>query len=54
MGHGSKDNRVLAVEQCTEEMRLLAEAAAAKAEKDTKLWQTLGFIGGACLTILLL
>ena len=54
LGHGMQENRCLAVEQAAEEMRLLAERSAAKAEKDVKLWQTLGLIGGLCLTILLL
>lgn len=54
LGHGTKDSRCLALEQSTEEMRLLAQNASIRAEKDAKLWQTLGFIGGACLTILLL
>ena len=54
LGHGSKECRVLAVEQAAEEIRLLAQSAAAKADKDAKLWQTLGFTGGICLTILLL
>jgi len=35
-------------------MQLLAESASIRAEKDVKLWQTLGFTGGICLTILLL
>ena len=54
LGHGSKENRCLAVHQAAQELEFLAQGAANKAEKDTKLWQTLGFIGGACLTILLL
>ncbi len=54
LSHGTKESRCLAVKQSAEEMALLAQSAAAKAEKDVKLWQTLGFIGGACLTILLL
>lgn len=54
LGHGSQENRCLAVEQSAAEMRLLAESASTKAEKDAKLWQTLGFTGGACLTIMLL
>ena len=54
LGHGTKENRCLAVKQALQEIDLLAQSAAAKAEKDTKLWQTLGFIGGICLTILLL
>ena len=54
MGHGSRESRVLAAEQAAAELRLLATAASAKAEKDAKMWQTLGFTGGACLTIMLL
>lgn len=54
LGHGSLENRCLAVEQAADEMALLAQNAAAKAEKDAKLWQTLGLIGGGCLTILMI
>ena len=54
LGQGSKESRVLALEQASKEMKLLADAASARAEKDVKLWQTLGFTGGICLTILLL
>lgn len=54
LGHGSQESRCLAAEQAAEELRLLAGAASTKAEKDAKLWQTLGFTGGACLTIMLL
>ena len=54
ISRGSKDSRLLALEQCADEIQLLAETAAAKAEKDVRLWQTLGLIGGICLTILLL
>ena len=54
LGHGSRNNRILAAEQCRDEMRLLAKSAAEKAEKDAKLWQTLGLTGGICLTILIL
>ena len=54
LGHGMQENRCQAVMQAAEEMQLLAQAAAQKAEKDVKLWQTLGMIGGLCLMILLL
>lgn len=54
LGHGSRDSRRLAVEQAVREIEHLAQQASARAEKDVKLWQTLGFIGGTCLTILLL
>lgn len=54
LGRGSKESRILALEQARDELRLLAQAASARADKDVKLWQTLGLVGGACLTILLL
>lgn len=54
LGHGLQENRCQAVQQATEEMRMLADQAASRAEKDVRLWQTLGLIGGLCLTILLL
>ena len=54
LGQGTRESRCLALEQAAGELRLMAESAAARAEKDVKLWQTLGFIGGTCLTILLL
>lgn len=54
LGQGSKESRVLALEQAAKEMQLLAESASGRAEKDVKLWQTLGFTSGICLTILLL
>lgn len=54
LGRGTKESRCLAIAQAAEEMRLLAQSASTKAEKDAKLWQTLGFVGGACLTIMLL
>lgn len=54
IGQGSKESRVLALEQAAKEMQLQAESASVKVEKDVKLWQTLGFTGGICLTILLL
>lgn len=54
LGRGTQASRLLAVEQATQEMQLMAEAASAKADKDAKLWQTLGFVGGTCLTIMLL
>lgn len=54
LGRGSRDSRCLALEQAARETELLARRASARAEKDVKLWQTLGLIGGTCLTILLL
>ncbi len=54
LGRGTKESRCLAVEQAAQEMELLAKSAAEKADKDAKLWQKLGLIGGISLTILLL
>ena len=54
LGHGSKASRSLAVDQAAAEIRLLAEQAEAIAARDAKMWQTLGLIGGACLTLMLL
>lgn len=54
LGHGTQSSRCLAAEQAAAEFRLLADGASARAEKDAKLWQTLGFTGGICLTIMLL
>ncbi len=54
LGHGTKESRCLSVEQAAQEMALIARSAADKAEKDAKLWQKLGLIGGISLTILLL
>lgn len=54
LSRGSRESRVLAARQTAEEIRLLADSAAATAAKDARLWQTLGLIGGICLTILLL
>jgi len=54
LGRGSRESRHLAVTQTAREIDLLAQRASSAAEKDVKLWQTLGFLGGICLTILLL
>lgn len=54
LGHGSQESRCLAAKQAADEFHLLAEKASAKAQKDVRLWQTLGFLGGLCLTIMLL
>lgn len=54
LGHGTKESRSLAAAQAAQELQLLQTKANAAAEKDVKLWQTLGLVGGLCLTILLL
>lgn len=54
LGRGTQASRLLAVKQVAQEMQLLAAEASTRADKDVKLWQTLGFVGGVCLTIMLL
>lgn len=54
LGHGSQASRCLAAEQAASELRLLADTASSRAEKDARLWQTLGAAAGACLTIMLI
>ncbi len=54
LGRGTKESRCQALEQAAQEMDLMARTAADKADKDAKLWQKLGLIGGISLTILLL
>lgn len=54
LGRGTQSSRCLALEQAAGEMRLLAQNASIRVEKDAKLWQTLGLTGGICLTIMLL
>ena len=54
LGRGTKENRLLALEQSIAELELLASSAAQKAAKDSRLWLTLGMTGGICLTLFLL
>ena len=54
LGRGTVESRVQVVRQAAEEVSLMHVQASAKATKDVKLYQTLGIIGGTCLTILLL
>ena len=54
LGRGSKESRILAVNQAADEITLLAKVACSRAEKDVRLWQTLGLTAGICLTILLI
>lgn len=54
LGQGTLDSRIHAVQHAVEEISLLAAQANARAEKDVRLWRTLGWLGGACLTLLLL
>lgn len=54
LGRGSAESRSLAAEQTGAAFSQMASHAEALAAKDAKLWQTLGWTGGACLTLLLL
>lgn len=54
LARGSLDSRVLAVRQAAAEIGLLASASREKAGQDARMWATLGWTGGACLTLLLL
>lgn len=54
ISHGSADSRVHAARSAAEEVSLLAESAHQRAEKDARLFQTLGWVGGLCLTMMLL
>lgn len=54
LGRGSAANRQLALQQAGEAMQLVADQTAERAARDAKLYATLGWTGGACLTILLL
>lgn len=52
--HGSLAARVQAVAQAQAEMTCLAQEADAVAQRDARMWSQLGWLAGACLTILLL
>lgn len=52
--HGSLAARVQAVSQAQGEMASLAQAAEEVARRDARMWSQLGWLAGACLTILLL
>lgn len=54
LSHGSLESRCLACEHACAAMSQLSAEAAGRAARDAKLFQTLGFTGGACLTLLLL
>lgn len=51
---GSLERRTLAVTQATQEIALLAQASQEKARQDARMWATLGWTCGACLTLMLL
>lgn len=54
IGHGDAAGRALAAEQAARELSCLAEQAEKRAANDVGLYRTLGWTGGACLTLLLL
>ena len=54
LGRGSLEARCQAVSQSAQELALLAAQARQCADKDAAMWRNLGFIGGACLTLMLL
>ena len=51
---GSLVSRCQAVDQTAAEIALMASSARDKAAKDARMWTTLGFVGGACLTLVLI
>lgn len=54
LGRGSLESRRQAVEQAAEEIALLSASASAKAATDARMWTTLGWTCGACLTLMLI
>lgn len=54
LGHGAGAGRVQAVRQADAAVMLLAEQFSERARRDAKVYTTLGWTGGACLTLLLL
>lgn len=53
LGTGSLDMRLQGLAATQEELKLLSAASAETAAKDAKMWSQLGWIGGACLVVLL-
>ena len=54
LGRGSLEMRCQAISQAAEELALLAKQSRENADRDATMWRNLGFIGGACLTLMLL
>lgn len=54
LSHGSLESRQQAVQHAADELALLSAQAREKSLKDEKMWRTLGLLGGACVTIMLL
>lgn len=54
LGRGDAESRSLACGQAAGELSAMAERAERRAAADARLWRTLGWTGGVCLTLLLL
>lgn len=54
LGRGDAESMALACHQASAELDLLASHAEKRAATDARLWRTLGWTAGACMTILLL
>lgn len=54
LSRGSLESRILSVEQAAQALRLRQQTAAEKSSRDAALWHKLGWIAGACLTLLLI
>lgn len=54
LSHGSLEARCLAVEQARAELAPLCEEAGQTVRRDARMWASLGWTVGACVTILLL
>lgn len=54
LSHGSLESRVLCARQAAEEMSLLAQNSQGRVQQDARMWQTLGWTCGGCLTLLML
>lgn len=54
LSRGSMESRVQAVEQSAREIALLAASSQEKSQQDARMWATLGWACGACLTLMLL
>lgn len=51
---GSLDSRLLAVDIARRELSLLSESSQDKVRQDARMWSRLGWLCGACLTLMLL
>lgn len=54
LSRGSLDSRVQATQQAAQEIALLSASTQQKVQQDARMWVTLGWTCGACLTLLLL